>query len=51
MPHSTATITGEQREAIYEFLVEQPSRLTDLPLAIKSEDSSLLGVCRSPHAS
>lgn len=38
MPHSTATITGEQREAIYEFLIEQLSRLTDLPLAIKSED-------------
>lgn len=38
MPQSTATITGEQREAIYEFLVEQLSRLTDLPLAIKGED-------------
>lgn len=38
MPQGTATITGEQREAIYEFLVEQLSRLTDLPLAIKSED-------------
>jgi hypothetical protein len=38
MPHGTATINGEQREAIYEFLVEQLSRLTDLPLAIKSED-------------
>jgi hypothetical protein len=38
MPHSTATITGEQREAIYEFLVAGLSRLTDLPLAIKRED-------------
>ncbi len=38
MPHSTAAINGEQREAIYEFLVEQLSRLTDLPLAIKRED-------------
>jgi hypothetical protein len=38
MSHQTATINGDQREAIYEFLVEQLSRLTDLPLAIKSED-------------
>jgi hypothetical protein len=38
MPHRTATINGEQREAIYEFLVEGLSRLTDVPLAIKTED-------------
>lgn len=38
MPHGTATITDEEREAIYEFLVEQLSRLNDVPLAIQSED-------------
>jgi hypothetical protein len=40
MLHDTATITGEQRDAIYEFMVERLSRLPDLPLAIRHEDFS-----------
>lgn len=38
MPRTTATISGKQREAIYEFVLERLSRLSDLPLVIKQED-------------
>lgn len=38
MPRTIATITHEQRDAIHGFVVENLSRLTDLPLAIKRED-------------
>jgi hypothetical protein len=38
MPHRTATISGQQREAIYEFTIERLGRLADLPLVIKRED-------------
>lgn len=43
MPRTTATISGKQREAIYEFLVEQLSRLTDIPIAIKREEFATAG--------
>jgi hypothetical protein len=43
MPQTTTRITGEQREAIYEFLVEQLSRLTDIPIAIKREEFAIAG--------
>lgn len=38
MPRITATISGKQREAIYQFVLERLSRLADLPLAVKRED-------------
>jgi hypothetical protein len=38
MPSTTSIISGEQRQAIYEFLLEHLSRIADLPLAIDCED-------------
>lgn len=38
MPRTTATISGKQREAIYEFVLERLGRLADLPLVVKQED-------------
>jgi hypothetical protein len=38
VPDATTTINREQRDALYEFLIDQLSRLADLPLAIKHEE-------------
>jgi hypothetical protein len=38
MPGTTITISGAQREAIYQFVLDRLSRLADLPLAVKQED-------------
>jgi len=38
MPRPTPTISGEQRAAIYDLVVDHLSCIGDLPLAIRQED-------------
>lgn len=38
MPHATAIITGEQRDAIYDLLVGRLTFLSDLLKAVEQED-------------